>query len=221
MKQQSLDKRLNLYLSEKGSRDVSANTLLLAASAVAGIGAALVPPPAEAAIVYSGVQNKVLSKADPTNKTVDFDGDGIVDCRFNFAFSSASSVYSQIFATVPDNAIIATTNGLPAKLDSNYMLSNNKNFPDSGGYLAVSVSGGDNASGKFINDSGYLGVKFKINDTFHFGWIQFEANANSSIGTIIDWAYEDVPGKAIKTGDKKNFNWNLFLPAIIAGGGNG
>jgi len=94
--------------------------------------------------------------------------------------------------------------------------------------MSVGVLAGEGgASGDFLgsNDGGYLGVKFEINSATHYGWIQYKANSDASVGTIIDWAYENTPDKAIKAGatvsiddiDDNNFNWNLFLPAILAG----
>lgn len=220
MKQQSLDKRLNLYLSEKGSRDVSANTLLLAASAVAGVGAALVPPPAEAAIVYSGVLQENEVKVGAESYKVDFDGGG--EPEFTFRHSLQSSTKNYQFFSGPGAFSFVGNGDRPDRLNKGLLINDDGLVATSIAVLAVK-KGTTDSYGAFLGiDSGYyLGVKFEIGNNTHYGWIQYKANSDATIGTIIDWAYEDVPGKAIKTGDKKNFNWNLFLPAIIAGGGNG
>lgn len=219
MKQQSLDKRLNLYLSEKGSRDVSANTLLLAASAVAGVGAALVPPPAEAAIVYSGVLQENEVKVGAESYKVDFDADNNPEFTFELVTETGGSYFQYLKAK--SSAEVIKSNDNPARLVSNYAVLDNANFSNIGltSELAFVDSGN---GGNFISgEPGFLGIRFEIDGLKHYGWIQYKANSDATIGTIIDWAYENTPGKAIKTGDKKNFNWNLFLPAIIAGGGNG
>ena len=214
MKKQTLEERLELYLSEKGSKDPSSNTLLLAASAVAGVGAVLVPPPAEAAIVYSGVQNKEVTVAK--DQKVDIDGDGIFE--FTFKMNSTYSYFTQTLSlSANGTAEVIKSNNNPARLSSNYVISSQREFsPPLNDYLAV-YSGTYGTTGNFPNKpAGYLGVKFKVDGKIKYGWIQYKTENNGSKGTIIDWAYEDTPGKAIKAGDT-GFNWNLFLPAILAG----
>ena len=219
MKKQALEERLVFYVTEKGNKDNSSNKLLLAASAVAGAGAILIPPPAEAAIVYSGLKNKEVTKSAKT-ATVDFNGGG---AEFTFTLSSTFSYsYSQKLAvSVPGSAavIINTSTSVPANLPADYSISSAKPFTN----VSSSVLAASNPSvyGNFLNKQGFLGVKFVVKSGIHYGWIQYKTNEDASVGTIIDWAYEDTPEKAIKTGDTgKKFNWNLFLPAITTGNKN-
>jgi hypothetical protein len=51
----------------------------------------------------------------------------------------------------------------------------------------------------------YLGMKFKINGRFHFGWarITVKTTSNDFTATLTGYAYETVPGKAIVAGKTK------------------
>jgi len=77
--------------------------------------------------------------------------------------------------------------------------------------------------GNFLGKSGYIGVRFEINQKTHYGWIQFESTPNGSAGTIIDWAYESEPDTKIHVGERPEpaaiptlNEWGLiFLAALI------
>lgn len=56
-----------------------------------------------------------------------------------------------------------------------------------------------------FSNPGYLGVKFKIGDHIHFGWIHIGNNH------LIGYAYETIPGFPIKTGDKIGY-WGSTDP---------
>ncbi|MEA3469563.1 MAG: hypothetical protein U9R57_15270 [Thermodesulfobacteriota bacterium] len=214
MKQQTLDQRLSAYAVAVESRDTPSCKLLFAASAIAGMGAILIPPPAEAAIVYSGVQNKEV-KAGGDTQTVDFNVDG--NPEFIFSLYSYSSYFSQVLIVTGTEAEVIKNFGDPVNLPGNYTISSQKNFSSvSSDNLAAD---NPSAPGNFLNTKGFLGVKFILGSDTHYGWIQFQTNGNASEGTIIDWAYENTPRKEIKAGEK-NFNWNLFLPAITLGSRN-
>lgn len=54
--------------------------------------------------------------------------------------------------------------------------------------------------------AGYLGLEFQINGQTHYGWAQviidasFGTRTGSMTTTLVDFAYETVPGQGIKTG---------------------
>jgi hypothetical protein len=54
----------------------------------------------------------------------------------------------------------------------------------------------------------YLGLKFKINGKYHFGWarlnVQVELGGFSITATLTGYAYETVAGKEILAGQKLN-----------------
>ncbi|HID69406.1 MAG TPA: hypothetical protein EYP35_02845 [Desulfobacterales bacterium] len=222
MKQQTLDQRLESYNVIAGSKSTPSCKLVFAASAVAAAGGILIPPPAEASIVYSGIQNLAVEVGQ--SQKVDMNGDGIFE--FIFTISSASPQVSQKLLLSSNNSsptVIKRSEDRPARLSSNYQISNQKVFEsivNPNDILAL-YSGSYGSGGDFANQpAGYLGVKFEVDGKILYGWIQYKAENNGTEGTIVDWAYESDPGKAIAAGKKKSFNWNLFLPAIIAGGGS-
>jgi hypothetical protein len=56
--------------------------------------------------------------------------------------------------------------------------------------------------GNFGGKRGYMGVRFNISGKAHYGWIQFDGTlSRGTSATIVDWAYEDQPGKTIAAGD--------------------
>ena len=81
-----------------------------------------------------------------------------------------------------------------------------------------------NIYGTFANQpAGFLGVKFDMSGTTHYGWIRYqgtdEDNATTPTvltGTIIDWAYQDKPDTPIYAGqfpdciDKDGDGYGLY-----------
>jgi len=51
----------------------------------------------------------------------------------------------------------------------------------------------------------YLGIKFKINGRFHYGWARMTVTTiqNTFTATLTGYAYETIPGKAIVAGQTK------------------
>ena len=223
MRKQTLDERLQGYEREALEKENCSNSLLYAASAISSVGLLLTAIPSEAAIQYSGIKNQEVNAAQNSFK-LDIDGDGSPDFTFNAVctMSASSTICTQTFSAVSaSSGQVIKSNGLPANLGSNYAVSNQRVFAA----ISVDELAIGNTSvydrGYFLDRQGYLGVSFKLSGNTHYGWIQYKANANASIGTIVDWAYEDTPDVSIKTGDTgKKFNWNLFLPAIINGNRN-
>ncbi len=216
MKNQTLDERLRQYETAGQGIGYGSKGMLYALSAVSGAGLLLGAVPAEAAIQYSGLQNQNVNATQNSFK-VNFDGAGDPDFTFRL-FSSSSQLLSAFQGTAPAGQVIKN-NGQPANLISNYAVSSQRVFAAvSSEELALGNSSVYDP-GNFLNQQGYLGVTFQLNGNTHYGWIQYKANVDATVGTVIDWAYEDIPGAVIKTGDtgKKKFNWNLFLPAIING----
>jgi hypothetical protein len=213
MKKQTLDERLELYNNDIGDRTKRVSSMLLwTTSAIAGAGAVLIPPPAEAAVVYSGIQNKQVSGTNYA--TVDFDGGGY---EFTFIHMTTGGNHSQyVFAAA--QLSFAGTGNLPNRLVDGDMVDSNS-IVNTESSAIIATGGG---KGNFLGTSGYLGVRFVIDTNSHYGWIQFKSTTDASVGTIIDWAYEDTPDTPIKAGDTgiKSFNWNLFLPAITSGNKN-
>jgi hypothetical protein len=54
--------------------------------------------------------------------------------------------------------------------------------------------------GNFTNEEKFIGVRFYIGDKQHYGWIRISLAEEIEPLTIIDWAYEQTPGKFIQAG---------------------
>lgn len=175
-------------------------------------GAALaVAQPADAAVQYSGIRNITVSN---DFVLVDLDGDGQNDFAFlNHHWSGTGTDngvhyrygYGYNFLIPrPDNAsiIYAYTTWYPAAR----LMNASQSADPAGGpwtsfyynvlgaqYTSYAYPGPQFSShiGQFIGKTGYIGVRFDISGSTHYGWIRARVAANCSSTTIIDWAYED------------------------------
>ena len=72
--------------------------------------------------------------------------------------------------------------------------------------MAATFSGEGNTGriGQWLNVTNrYLGLKFKIDGKFHYGWARVSVQLPGSFlidTTLTGYAYETVPGKAIEAG---------------------
>lgn len=154
-----LESRLKKYTKSTAEyrRPVKKNAaLLFTASAAAGLGALICPPPAESAVQYSGLQGLPIgTSVTPAMQLLDLDGDAQLDFTFAFLnyeynltfgpirvnnrangfllkFPSGNSVISE------DSAIKSSTYLLPARLPGNYTIQGS--LPASGGRQWKSTS---------------------------------------------------------------------------------
>lgn len=73
------------------------------------------------------------------------------------------------------------------------------------GWLAEAAGfTGSQWAGAVPNNTGYLGLRFKIGPNDHFGWIRLTVNPNNVAApraiTIHEYAYESIPGASITAG---------------------
>ncbi len=214
----------------------------LAAYAAAAAGVMALAPAADAAIQYSGPKNLVLDSAS-TPISIDLNGDSVID--FVFQYSGYGITHSLSFTvnttTGTRQWIGFTGNSDAARLNSGYQIRANITAASLGWYvdfdsldILAAYSDGGTTDGNFNGARGYMGVRFTSatctgrNGTgFHYGWIQFEATADATQGTVIDWAYEDqcnTPIRAGYTGQVTTVptlnQWGILaLIGLLAGGG--
>jgi hypothetical protein len=186
---------------QSGTREAQ----LLAYCAVAG-SALMVAQPADAAIVYSGVQN--LPVADNNTVSVDLDGDLVKDFAFKNA-SISSSVFYNAARPLLSNALGANPfYNLPATQIINSALSwkTQAAFINPNGLvLNLASTAATTTNQPFPNGAGYLGVRFQIAGSTHYGWIRYDGTTSLTpplvaTGIIVDWAYEDTADTAITAG---------------------
>jgi hypothetical protein len=61
--------------------------------------------------------------------------------------------------------------------------------------------GSTNNGGAFLNQEGYVPLRFKIGSNTHYGWVRVAINANCTEFTVKDFAYENTPNTAIVAGN--------------------
>lgn len=55
-------------------------------------------------------------------------------------------------------------------------------------------------AGNFTGQEKFIGIRFYIGTDQHYGWIRVSLGDEADPLTLIDWAYEQTPGKAIQAG---------------------
>ncbi|MCF8145132.1 MAG: IPTL-CTERM sorting domain-containing protein [Deltaproteobacteria bacterium] len=225
-----------------------------AAYATAAGAAMAVTAPAQAAIHWSGPKDLVVNR-DHTPVAVDLNGDGIGD----FSFVHYGTVYSKYYGTnttlfftnqlmgltgnTGNSAVGSTHYPVPYRLQQGDMVSQGMagawtyyGYLAAGVFYRIHTAGTYTYTtsyrvGNFINQEGFLGVRFQIDGNTHYGWIAFEGTWDPpgwSEGRIAGWAYEDVPGKSIAAGDQGPVippiptlnEWGMiFLAALIVASG--
>src|SRR5277367_3168793 len=163
---ESIHQRLNMYA--------------LAASA-AGAGVLALAPAAEAKIVYTPAHISILGPHG--SYQLDLNHDGVTDFTIaNTTNYNTDQAFSNLFAKGPaGNGVVGTFvyRGLPPMahaFNAGSQIGAFDHFFKGEAKLVSYYSGGGgmSAHGNWVNISDrYLGVKFKINGTNHYGWVRF------------------------------------------------
>ena len=77
------------------------------------------------------------------------------------------------------------------------------NYKDFSSYYNDVENNFINENGEFSNTTGYAGLKFTDGTNIYYGWIQVSVtnyNNSNMTGTLIDWAYNSIPGEPIPAG---------------------
>lgn len=183
-------------------------------------GALAISAQAEAAVVYSGPQN-IVHNTPNTTVWIDLNNDGTNDFGFYYDVLYYYSYTGFFLIRNNNNGHIEELSHLdPALLQTGYLIQ--PNLPtlhwDAENYDTLGTYYGSNTQGVFRGQTGYIGVRFQSDtcngQNYHYGWIQFSLNNNATVGTIIDWAYEDTcqPIRAGDTGPQ------VAIPALTPAG---
>ena len=191
------------------------NGYALAAGA-AGVGVLALAHPAEAKIVYTPANIPIVQNGGPVD--LDLNHDGINDFQFsNFlstpAMRKPEGFHQSSLGVYPiqlSNRVVAVkSNGVfaAAALHKGKTVGPHSPFqPTHVGLNMWACAGGTSGFGCdgpwYKVNQGYLGLKFVINGTTHFGWAHIKQVGVTS-PTITGYAYETVPNKPIVTGKKK------------------
>lgn len=167
--------------------------------AAAFIGAASA---SEAAVIYTDVDPDVTF-SDGTF-SVDFDGDGITDADLQqFGFSSPyKGTFESGFGFAPDGGFLSSGYSAGA-FSAGVTVGSSGTFNSFGGFGFASFGPfGSFAYGNWPGESDkYLGVEFEISGNTHYGWIRMSMGALAESLTIHSYAYQDVAGASILTGE--------------------
>lgn len=185
---------------------------------------------ASAQVTYTDINpDVVLTPSGTAQYLLNLDGDAVTDMGFVAASGSVTGVYTygtlQIPYTLSYDAGVAlfgtaapATNGwmgassdFPSNIPNGNAIGAAGTFYQAQGivgnvqstYLGAPVNGqyGPYSSGNFLGTEGYIGVRFDISGSTHYGWVRVEMASNGTSMTIKDYAYDATPNTAIAAGD--------------------
>lgn len=197
---------------------------LISYSMAAGATLALAQP-ASAGVVYSGPKNLPVSMGETVY--VDLNGDSSNDVMFTAKSNNGPYHYVKMDPLCANSGLKLAPPSYFRRLSVGYPIGYGAAFWESPqGYLQLQLIGGS-TGGNFIDQTGYIGVRVKVNDEFNYCWIHYQGTGFSN-GTIIDWACENQEGATVRAGDSgaqpepvPTLNqWGLMILAglILAGG---
>ena len=189
------------------------NSYALAAGA-AGVGVLSVTQPAAAKIVYTSA-HAVITR--DYSVALDLNHDGKNDFTFHQTFITTTSVgedHSLILSVLPtrqNNEIWGSVRRASALLAGvqigpkhRFIMSKKSMAVD---YYADGTGGSGTCAGLWNNvKDRYLGLKFTVDGTTHFGWARLNVTCTTKYGfhqvtgLLTGYAYETIPNKPIITG---------------------
>jgi hypothetical protein len=185
------------------------NMYALAAS-VAGVGMLAMAQPAEAKIVYTSVDVQI-SHFGIFPYALDLNNDGIADFSFpTYNFQNSGFFVSRMFvaAAVKGNRVwgvryaAALKAGVRVGVEGKFNVAGTLLMGSSSGTLAhINYRGPWDNGGEGVKNR-YLGLKFIIKGTIHFGWARINF-ANPGNVILTGYAYETIANKAIVMGKTK------------------
>ncbi|MFI5219412.1 MAG: T9SS type A sorting domain-containing protein [Bacteroidia bacterium] len=174
-----------------------------------------------AQIVYTNIIPDTLINTNNESYDLDLNNDAIKDfvlgytsvpagC-FCFGFYSGKN-YARVSPLQLTNGIVIS-GGYPSDLSVNTVIENSLNWNNASQQIlvyqrpcCVNQNGGIQVcaacySGNWHTPTGpYLGLKFEIAGSIHFGWARLSIQINSAKFTIRDYAYNSIPNQPILAG---------------------
>lgn len=203
VKRTELDVKLDRY-SEAAQTTRAKGKLKDWAVFTAAAGAALTAAEsADAAPVFSGTQNIMLTRTTTSGSSsvlLDLNGDSQDDFRVRLAYGSSgglAEIYG--FFNGDFNGILSAGGGDAARLPSSVTVSSGAGVFDNFGRMLFSfngsITGGVWPGGNPTSTSGFAGVEFfDTSGDLHYGWLRLKLR-NDAGGipdkvTVVEWAYE-------------------------------
>jgi len=173
----------------------------------AGVGLLALATPAEGKIIYTPAHQSIARHG---SFKIDLNHDGVTDFTLQNKYSKNTSTLVSGLSVIP-----AAGNGAEGwtgyqrfafAVKAGAPIGPEQYFP---GQQMASINAGPGATyyvGSWVNvKSRYIGLQFKINGEFHYGWARLSVQVQkySTTGTLTGYAYETIPGKAIIAGATK------------------
>jgi hypothetical protein len=168
--------------------------------------------PAEAKIVYTPAHHVINRANSGTLVTypVDLNHDGIADVVFEQYGGiglNPMGGFSIFKAVTPVNGIEVGTmgHGWATAMKTGAHIGHAKQFRQAAYMAFANRSGTETHQGGywFNSEPRYLGVAFQIKGKTHYGWVRLK-NSSYDGATVTGYAYETIPGKSMKAGQKKS-----------------
>jgi PEP-CTERM motif len=170
-------------------------------TAAAGSALALAPE-AEAAVIYSGLQNISLTPNATTN--LDLDGNAVNDFVAQMRSFGSSTASARLFRAGA-NAVVSNP-GSVRRLSSGATIGAGQTFAFGGTLHGIYYGSpyGTWPGGFPAATTGFAGVRFDRGGATHYGWIRIQIQ-NDASGlptqmTVVDWAWESAADTAIQAG---------------------
>jgi hypothetical protein len=193
--------RKTAHLSESVHQQLNMYAIAAVAAAVSFI---TLVQPSEAKIVYTEANVQI------GRYMLDFNHDGVVDVTMQF-YGNRTYCNNCVEGAFVFEELTTSPNGVqgnpPAALKKGAQIGSSQAFYTGRGTMSYWYSG--NQCGCHQSQGGpwfevtnrYLGVAFQIRGKIHYGWARMSTSRTSA--TLIGFAYETIPGKSIKAGQKK------------------
>ncbi len=186
----------------------------------ASLSGVLLLQPAQGQIIVHSAEPYLEGAVDQP-VSLDFNDDGFTELEFfieethvvNIGSSQASYYDEQeFFVMIPRGYILSADNYIfpyisgPSMMGFYDMVSESRNWNHDLLQLLVksrikyTIPDFEEGNWRHVNDTAYLGLKLKINNESHYGWVRLNVDYLESNFTILDYAYNIVPDAYIRAG---------------------
>lgn len=168
-----------------------------------------VPSPPASEIVYKKLTHPEFFTYG-TPKVLDLDGDAVIDFQFGvmlFANQLGDHYQFVVSSSRANRVLLMEEEAIPLESDFEIGLNSERNnliWDIQAGKLVTKLQrqiGDPSWSGNWTTISdGIVGVRFFIGQKLHYGWIKIGNDLYSDRMSVLEYAYQSVPGKSIKSG---------------------
>lgn len=191
-----------------------------AAASVAAFSAA-----AHGQVMYTDIADQTSGMGDPAFP-IDINGDATNDFALQMASNTGSAWYVGMITpyttgqSMNDAMGSFGVIGYASALSMGNMISSGGTWITSDARFVIASMWSGNSYGNFTTTPEYMGVRFDISGSTHYGWIRCSGTRPTVTATIYDWAYEATAGVPIMAGDmggtdvSENFADNVHIASI-------